>query len=534
LDSEKRNSSIVGHVIKKSNFERARKRSIGKAHRLSISFVVILALLIPFLHPIALASSYTDVTVSEAKSMIDSNLSLVILDVRNQSEYDSGHIGNAKLIPLYQLGERLDELNKDDEILVYCKKGGRSTAASQFLVDNGFLHVYNMPAGIIAWMNVSFPVYVKYPSIQEAIKNASDGGSIYVSSGVYNERLVINKTVNMFGENSETTIVDGNGTNTVISIGMPNVNITKFTVENATWGFYLNRSANYCSISNCRIENNSLGIFMKSDENLVRGNLIANNSGSGIEMYASCSCSPVWGNTVEENNFLNNGYGVQLYQTTLCKFYHNNFINNTHQVLCSAGNEWDDAYPSGGNYWSDYNGTDFYYGQDQNETGNDGIGDTRYTVFDGYKDRYPLMGPTTFFDVGIWDEVQCYVAVVSNSTVSKFHLNETEKIISFNATHENSVVFCRVTIPNIIVQDLWQGDYKVLIDGKQPIDERNWTYGANTYLYFMYQSPEHEVIIVPEFASLLIILTVFIALTSLAVIDYRNNIVFAKKGKGKT
>lgn len=106
------------------------------------------------------AEGYNDVTVSEARSMIDSNPSLVVLDVRTQSEYDSGHIRNAKLIPVTELEQRLDDLSKTDEILVYCRSGVRSQTASQILVDNGFLHVYNMLGGISAWISEGCP-YVK-------------------------------------------------------------------------------------------------------------------------------------------------------------------------------------------------------------------------------------------------------------------------------------------------------------------------------------------------------------------------------------
>jgi len=99
------------------------------------------------------ATSYVDVNVSVAKQMIDSNPNLVILDVRTRAEYDSGHLKNATLIPVTELANRLGELNKDKEILVYCMSGGRSVTASQMLVDNGFSKVYNMLGGITAWRN---------------------------------------------------------------------------------------------------------------------------------------------------------------------------------------------------------------------------------------------------------------------------------------------------------------------------------------------------------------------------------------------
>jgi rhodanese-related sulfurtransferase len=104
--------------------------------------------------------SYVDVNVSVANQMIESDPNLTILDVRTQSEYDSGHLQNATLIPVSELGGRLGELDKKKEILVYCASGGRSATASQTLVDNGFSKVYNMLGGITAWKNAGYWVEI--------------------------------------------------------------------------------------------------------------------------------------------------------------------------------------------------------------------------------------------------------------------------------------------------------------------------------------------------------------------------------------
>lgn len=102
------------------------------------------------------ASGYVNVLVSQAKQMIESNPNLVILDVRSQAEYDSGHLQNATLIPVTDLARRLYELDKQKDILVYCGSGGRSATASQTLVDNGFPSVYNMLGGITSWKNAGY------------------------------------------------------------------------------------------------------------------------------------------------------------------------------------------------------------------------------------------------------------------------------------------------------------------------------------------------------------------------------------------
>jgi len=102
--------------------------------------------------------SYTSLTVDGAKSLIQENTDLVVLDVRTKEEYESGHLQNAILIPVSELQDRLAELDKDKKILVYCKAGIRSAKASEILVNNGFGSVYNLVGGIDAWIQAGYPV----------------------------------------------------------------------------------------------------------------------------------------------------------------------------------------------------------------------------------------------------------------------------------------------------------------------------------------------------------------------------------------
>jgi phage shock protein E len=67
-----------------------------------------------------------------------------IIDVRNDWEYDSGHVDGALNIAVHDLPGRLDELrNMKGPIVVYCQSGGRSGMAQQFLQQNGFNDVHN-------------------------------------------------------------------------------------------------------------------------------------------------------------------------------------------------------------------------------------------------------------------------------------------------------------------------------------------------------------------------------------------------------
>jgi rhodanese-related sulfurtransferase len=102
--------------------------------------------------------SYTDITVDEAKSLTQENTDLVILDVRTKEEFEVSHLHNAILIPVSELANRLNELDKDKKILVYCNTGIRSAIASRILVNNGFNLIYNMLGGIDDWIKAGYPV----------------------------------------------------------------------------------------------------------------------------------------------------------------------------------------------------------------------------------------------------------------------------------------------------------------------------------------------------------------------------------------
>lgn len=357
--------------------------------RAKVVLIVFSLVIISFCSHCARGSSgYVDVSVSEAKDMIDSNPLLVILDIRTQSEYNSGHIRNAKLIPHTELEARIGELEEDRLILVYCHSGGRSAAASQILVDNGFTEVYNMFGGILAWMDEDYPVYIRYSSIQQALNNASYGDRIFVSSGTYLEHVVINKSLTLTGENKDTTIIDGGGTGHVLLVKIVNNTfISDFTIRGsgcgcaAKSGIHLQNSYN-SSVTGNIITDGGIGIKLSDSNNCrISGNIIANNSWPGIALYWSHE------NVITGNDIKENFWGIRLSGSSDNKFIHNNIVDNKLlqiDLLGETANIWDNGYPSGGNYWSDYNGTD----------GNkDAIGDAPYTIDANNQDGYPLMTP---------------------------------------------------------------------------------------------------------------------------------------------
>ena len=97
-------------------------------------------------------NSYHQISQAEAKEMMKKDNGHVIVDVRRQDEYDSGHIPGAILIPNESIGTEkpveLPDLNQI--ILVYCRSGNRSRQAAQKLFDMGYTNIYEF-GGLSTW-----------------------------------------------------------------------------------------------------------------------------------------------------------------------------------------------------------------------------------------------------------------------------------------------------------------------------------------------------------------------------------------------
>ena len=97
-------------------------------------------------------SSYQQITQEEAKEMMDTQ-NVVILDVREQNEYDGGHIPGAVLLPVGTIDEAAAAEvipDKDSTVLVYCRSGNRSKTASSKLAELGYTNIYEF-GGINTW-----------------------------------------------------------------------------------------------------------------------------------------------------------------------------------------------------------------------------------------------------------------------------------------------------------------------------------------------------------------------------------------------
>ena len=179
-----------------------------------------------------------------------------------------------------------------------------------------------------------------YQNIQDGINNSDNGDTVFVYNGTYYENVIINKSINLVGENKEITIVDGEEGEFVFNITADHVNVSDFTIQNGSLGIKIFNTSN----------------------NIITDNIVKENSAYGISVY----------------NWSNNSL-----------IYRNNFIGNTiHHATDLGNNAYDDGYE--GNYWDDFDEAS----EGAYDNNSDRIVDTPYNISDGdNQDRYPLMFP---------------------------------------------------------------------------------------------------------------------------------------------
>ena len=318
------------------------------------------------------------------------------------------------------------------------------------LIQSSVIEKSNIPLSNGKTLYVGGSGEGNYSKIQNAIDNASDGDTVFVFNGIYRVRvsryigLVVNKSINLIGEDKKSTIIEKIESGEIIQVTGGDITISDFTIRGSGgllkehWGIVLRGYGDTNTIENNYIENVENGIFIDmsnynnirnneitkcnsgiylgccSYNNIYQNNITNNNyDGIRINLYAMChDCAnnnihlnnimknrvgiSIQGsfhgsprkNNISQNNIMYNRYGVVFDRFSYDnKIYHNNFINiirNARDWNCS-GNYWDDG--SEGNYWDSYRGKD--------KDGN-GIGDKPYWIPPykiGNKDRYPLMEP---------------------------------------------------------------------------------------------------------------------------------------------
>lgn len=98
-----------------------------------------------------------EVRVQEAIGKIRSGQAQVV-DVREDYEWNNGHVEGAKHIPLGQIPMRAAELDREKEVYTICASGGRSAAAAELLQRGGFANVASVEGGMSSWKSSGYPV----------------------------------------------------------------------------------------------------------------------------------------------------------------------------------------------------------------------------------------------------------------------------------------------------------------------------------------------------------------------------------------
>lgn len=248
-----------------------------------------------------------------------------------------------------------------------------------------------------------------YETITDALAAATSGDTVLVSSGTYNEKIVITKNLYLVGENKETTFLDGGQNGHVLYAHEPTnsiiqVEVSGFTIRNAGGSGFDCVAFSYVSngrIQDCRmiyseegegvqldhchgihildnyIANNKVsGISLTlSEQNVIEGNTIQGNQ-KGVYLSSLSTENTISANTIRQNT----QYGVYILQSSSNVLFFNDFTENNQNAYDAATNTWSQS--SQGNYWGDYNDYD---------TNGDGIGDTPYQIPGGAnQDAYPL------------------------------------------------------------------------------------------------------------------------------------------------
>jgi rhodanese-related sulfurtransferase len=109
------------------------------------------------------AAAAQNVTPEGAYQLVAQNQDLYLLDVRTPAEYRQARLEGARLIPIDQLANRINELPSNRPILVYCAVGSRSAQVVNYLARRGYSEIYNLYGGIYSWAQRGYPVLTGAP-----------------------------------------------------------------------------------------------------------------------------------------------------------------------------------------------------------------------------------------------------------------------------------------------------------------------------------------------------------------------------------
>lgn len=116
------------------------------------SYVIVILAIVFIVYRMMPTKGVKSISPAELKELLsDKKAKAQFIDVRQPSEFKSGHVDRFKNIPLGQIKNRLGEIEKDRPVVVMCHSGARSMQASRILLKNGFTDVRNLAGGIMKW-----------------------------------------------------------------------------------------------------------------------------------------------------------------------------------------------------------------------------------------------------------------------------------------------------------------------------------------------------------------------------------------------
>jgi parallel beta-helix repeat protein len=227
---------------------------------------------------------------------------------------------------------------------------GLSNKIDQFSINNGSNNV----------LYVGGEGPGNYSKIQDAINDSDDGDTIFVYIGTYSENLIIEKSLNIYGENRNNTIIDGRSSSDVIYVLSSNVKISGFNIQNSgsnssDSGIELRSSYNII-IDNI-IKSSDSGIRLNNaNHNMIINNNLSendfglrflNNSQSNIALNNSINLNKFWGvrledsevNNISNNNIFNNGNGLFIKNSDKNNLLNNIISDNWYGIEILSSNE---------------------------------------------------------------------------------------------------------------------------------------------------------------------------------------------------
>lgn len=210
------------------------------------------------------------------------------------------------------------------------------------------------------------------PSIQKMINKASNGEIIYISSGTYNENIIVNKSIILIGDDRNTTIIKGEG-DTIVFINADNCTIEGFTINN--WD---------------NTDETAIGININANNTTIKNNTISSNN-YGIVFNQSSK-----GNNVYHNNITNNIYGLYLLSSSMNNITSNVLFSNIDKgIYITRSNH---TIIVGNNISNGKYGISLIFSENNTISNNDIYSNIQYGIYTGAKSYNNMIELNSIFN----------------------------------------------------------------------------------------------------------------------------------------